>query len=86
MTLCLNKANTTEVTQVSSATALLCEVDQAGMWCRSEQSQEQGVNTSTGSCAWSGYHRESAAVPHLQNALPDLESELWIPQQSLGKD
>lgn len=66
MTFYLSKANTTIVASVSSATALLCEADQAGMRCRSERSLKQCLDINTGSCALCGYHRESAAVPHLQ--------------------
>lgn len=66
--------------------ALLCEADQAGMRCRSEWSLEQCLDINTGSCALSGYHRESAAFLIFRNALPGLESELWMSLQSLGKD
>jgi len=43
------------------------------------------LETNIESCAWSGYHQESAVAPHLQTAPPGLGSAPLTPQQSRGK-
>lgn len=66
------------------------QLQTSGQWCWAwdvvPSATEWYLEINIESCAWSGYHQESAVVaPHLQTAPPGLGSVPLTPQQSLGK-